>query len=63
MVVITKMPKATKKTSSTEAEAEEVIEIEDEEEVETEPYRALNPIEARHHVQRLNELSLVWRPR
>ena len=28
------MPKATKKTSSTEAEAEEIIEIEDEEEVE-----------------------------
>ena len=52
------MPKATEKTSSTEAEAEEVIEIEDEEEVEMEPYHALNPIEARHHIQRLNEAIL-----
>ena len=52
------MPKATEKTSSTEAEAKEVIEIEDEEEVETEPYCTLNPIEARHHIQRLNEAIL-----
>ena len=58
LVAITKMPKATQKTSSTEAEAEEVIEIEDEEGLDTEPHQALNPIEARHHIQRLNEAIL-----
>ena len=58
LVAITKMAKANQKTSSTEAEVEEVIEIEDEEEVEMEPYWALNPIEARHHIQRLNETIL-----
>ena len=45
------MPKATKKSSGAEAEPEDVIEIEEEAEAETEPYHAINPIEARHHVQ------------
>ena len=52
------MPKATQKTSTTEAEPEEVIKIEDEEGQDTETHRALNPIEARYHVQRLSEAIL-----
>ena len=53
------MPKATEKSISTESEAKEVIEIEEEEEEEMEPYHTLNPVEARHHVQRLNEAILT----
>ena len=50
------MPKATQKSSSIEEEVEEVIEIEDDEpEMEAESHHALNPIEAKHHAQRLNE--------
>ena len=49
------MPKATQKSGGAETEPEEVIEIEEEVEMEAEPHRAINPIEARHHVQRLNE--------
>ena len=54
-----KMPKGTKQSSSAEAEPEDVIEIEEEVEAETEPYHAINPIEARHHVQRLNKAILM----
>ena len=52
------MPKATQKSIPAEAEPKEVIEIEDDEGQDTEIHRALNPIEARHHVQRLNEAML-----
>ena len=55
---IEKMPKATQKTTPTEAESEDVIEIKDDEGQEPEIHRALNPIEVRHHVQRLNEAIL-----
>ena len=51
---IDKMPKATQKSSSMETETE-VIEIEDKVEMEVEPPCAINSIEARCHVQRLNE--------
>ena len=41
-----------------EAESEEVIKIEDNEGQEPEIHRAHNPIEVRHHIQRLNEIML-----
>ena len=47
--------KATQKSGGAEAEPEEVIKIEEEVEMEVEPHHAINLIEARHHVQRLNE--------
>ena len=49
------MLKTTQKSGGAEAEPGEVIEIEEEVEMEVEPHHAINPIEARHHVQRLNE--------
>ena len=49
------MPKATQKTSSTEAVAKEVIEIEDEPQEDTGGHRVVNPIEGRHHIQLLDE--------
>ena len=58
-----KIPKATQKTIPTKAESKEVIEIEDNEGQEPEIHRALNPIEARHHVQRLNEAMLKMEAR
>ena len=50
------MPKATQKTSSTEAEAEEVIEIEDEPQEDTGGHGVINSIEVWHHVQLLDEV-------
>ena len=52
------MPKATQKTILAEAEPEDIIEIGDDEGQEVETHKALNPIEARHHVQCLNEAML-----
>ena len=52
------MPKATRKTIPTKEEHEDIIEIDDDEEHEVEAHKALNPIEARHHVQCLTEAML-----
>ena len=52
------MAKATQKTIPTEAEPEDIIEIGDNERQEAETHKALNPIEARHHVQHLNKAIL-----
>ena len=52
------MPKATRKTIPTEEEPDDIIEIDDDEEHEVETHKALNPIEARHHVQCLTEAML-----
>ena len=51
----TKMSEAPQKSGGAEADPEDGIEIEEEAEMEMEPYHAINLIEARHHVQRLNE--------
>ena len=55
------MPKATRKTMPTKEEHEDIIEIDNGEEHEVEAHKALNPIEARHHVQCLTEAMLKWR--
>ena len=52
------MPKATQKTIPAKEEPDNIIEINDDEEQEVETHKALNPIEARHHVQCLTEAML-----
>ena len=52
------MLKATRKTIPAEEEPNDTIEIDDDEGQEVETHKALNLIEARHHVQRLTEAML-----
>ena len=52
------MPKATQKTIPAEEEPNDTIKIDDDEGQEVETHKALNPIEARHHVQCLTEAML-----
>ena len=57
------MPKATQKTIPAKEEPDNIIEIDDNEGQEVETHKALNPIEARHHVQRLTEAMLKMEAR
>ena len=52
------MPKATQKTIPAEDEPKDIIKIGDDEGQEMETHKALNPVEARHHVQHLTEAML-----
>ena len=52
------MPKPAQKNIPAEEEPDNIIKIDDDEEQEVETHKALNPIEARHHVQCLTEAML-----
>ena len=52
------MPKATQKTIPAKDEPKDIIEIGDDEGQEVETHKALNLVEARHHVQHLTEAML-----